>query len=131
MLRRDFASLLAAALSAPAIAAARTPAVQTSASAAGGPSQAAAGFQEVHDVTAYAARFVVNTRYENIPPEVIELGKKSILDGFGLALAGARAESGGICLRYLDTLALGQGESTVIGTSRRTAAQFAALVNGV
>src|ERR1700692_2437861 len=128
MLRRDFGRLLAAALSAPAIAAVRasavqTSAVQTSASAAGGPSQTAAGFPEVHDVTAYAARFVVNTQYENIPPEVIELGKKSILDGFGLALAGARADSGGICLRYLDTLALGRGEATVIGTSRRTAAQ--------
>ena len=131
MLRRDFGRLLAAALSAPAIAAVRASAVQTSASAAGGPSQTAAGFPEVHDVTAYAARFVVNTQYENIPPEVIELGKKSILDGFGLALAGARADSGGICLRYLDTLALGRGEATVIGTSRRTAAQFAALVNGV
>ncbi len=38
----------------------------------------------------------LDTKYDDIPPEVIALGKKSILDGFGLALAGSLAESGPI-----------------------------------
>src|SRR5258706_374635 len=82
-------------------------------------------------LTDYVAKFVVDTAYDAIPPEVVQLGKKSILDGLGLALAGSRAESGPLCLKYLDTLGAPQGRSTVIGTSRKTAPQFAALVNGV
>jgi len=38
-----------------------------------------------------SAEFVWQTKYEDIPGEVIELGKKSILDGLGLALAGSKA----------------------------------------
>ncbi|MEI4878432.1 hypothetical protein, partial [Klebsiella pneumoniae] len=47
-------------------------------------------FPKVSSLTEYVARFVATTKYEEIPPGVIELGKKSILDGLGLALAGSR-----------------------------------------
>ena len=87
-------------------------------------------FPKVEGVTAHVAEFVVNTRYEAIPQNVIELGKKSILDGFGLALAGQRAESGPIMLRYLDSLE-SVGKSTVMGTRRSASPEFAALVNSV
>ena len=46
-------------------------------------------FPKAPGLTKYVAEFIVNTRYEDIPGEVLELGKKSILDGFGLALAGS------------------------------------------
>jgi 2-methylcitrate dehydratase PrpD len=120
--RRDFAKLSIGVLGAAAGKA-------TPAAAAG--SHSAEPFPDIPDLTAYVADFVVNTRYENLPPEVIDLGKKSILDGFGLALAGSRAETAPICLRYLDTVCTGHGASTVIGTSRTTAPQLAALVNGI
>jgi 2-methylcitrate dehydratase PrpD len=127
MLRRDFGKLCIGTLGTAVVAkeaiAAGAPEGQASATAAG-------TFPNVPGLTAYVADFVVNTSYENIPQQVIELGKKSILDGFGLALAGSKAESAPICLRYLDTLST-SGVSTVIGTARTTAPQFAALVNGI
>ncbi|MDP9159238.1 MAG: MmgE/PrpD family protein [Acidobacteriota bacterium] len=91
----------------------------------------AGNFPAAPGLTSYVARFVVETNYEAIPADVIELGKKSILDGFGLALAGSRAQSGPLCLAYLDSLGICQGQSTLIGSSRKTAPQFAAFVNGV
>lgn len=87
-------------------------------------------FPKLQGVTAHLAEFVTRTQYEAIPQEVIELGKKSILDGLGLALAGQQAESGPIMLAYLDSVA-SSGTSTVMGTQRTTSPQFAALVNSV
>ena len=42
------------------------------------------------------AQFVLDTNYDDIPRKVIALGKKSMLDGLGLALAGSVAGSGRI-----------------------------------
>ena len=39
-------------------------------------------------LTGYVADFIASTRFASIPEEVVALGKKSILDGLGLALAG-------------------------------------------
>ncbi len=44
-------------------------------------------FPQVSGLTRYVAEFVLKLKYEDIPSEVIALAKKSILDGFGLALA--------------------------------------------
>ena len=52
-------------------------------------------------VTSYVADFITNTRYPDLPPEVIELAKKSILDGIGLALCGSVAQTGEIVRTYL------------------------------
>lgn len=82
-------------------------------------------------LTAEVADFIAGTRYRDIPGEVIALGKKSILDGLGLALAGSRAASGGIIERYLGELGLGAGPSTVLGTKLKIAPRFAAFANGV
>jgi 2-methylcitrate dehydratase PrpD len=106
--------------------------ISRDATAAETPAHCSSAFPDVHGLTDYVAKFVVNTAYEAIPSEIIELGKKSILDGLGLALAGSRAESGPLCMKYLDTLgAPPQVGSTIIGTSRKAAPQFAALVNGI
>src|ERR1700744_6415491 len=43
-------------------------------------------------VTSYVADFITNTRYTDVPAEVIDLAKKSILDGIGLALCGSVAQ---------------------------------------
>ena len=53
----------------------------------------------------------MNTKYEDIPANVIELGKKTILDGFGLALAGSVSVSGPIIRRYLRTIGLTSGKA--------------------
>src|SRR6266403_2003234 len=61
-------------------------------------------FPKINGLTDYVAKFISTTKYEDIPAEVVELGKKSILDGLGLALAGSKAATGTICRKYLQTL---------------------------
>jgi 2-methylcitrate dehydratase PrpD len=82
-------------------------------------------------VTQRVAEFAVRTRYEDLPAEVIELGKKSILDALGLALVGPLDDSGRIVRAYLEAMKFGNTESSVIGTSLRVPAQFAAFANGI
>jgi 2-methylcitrate dehydratase PrpD len=82
-------------------------------------------------LTRHVAEFVCGTKAEDLPAEVIALGKKSILDGLGLALSGAVAKSGEYVRRHLDELNLGDGPATVVGSSRRIAPRFAAFANGV
>ncbi len=66
-----------------------------------------------------------------MPQDVAELGKKSILDGLGLALSGSVAKSGELVRRHLDEIGLASGPSTVIGSNRKVASRFAAFANGV
>ena len=77
------------------------------------------------------ARFILAAQMGDIPASVIEAGKKSILDGFGLALAGSAAQSGHLVETYLGSLGLGAGPCTVIGTALKVSARFAAFANGV
>ena len=53
------------------------------------------------ELTKYVAEFVVETASADLSAEVIELGKKSILDGFGLALSGSVAKSGELVRQHL------------------------------
>jgi 2-methylcitrate dehydratase PrpD len=90
-----------------------------------------AEFLKVSGLTKYVGTFVTETSYQTIPADVIELGKKSILDGFGLALAGSRAESGPISRKYVEQIGVCNGKATVIGTPTKTSPRFAALLNGI
>jgi 2-methylcitrate dehydratase PrpD len=82
-------------------------------------------------LTGYVAEFIASTRYADIPTEVVALGKKSILDGLGLALAGSVAKSGGIVRRHLQSLGVGEGRASVIGSTLRVPPRFAAFANGI
>ena len=88
-------------------------------------------FPKSAGVTKYVGTFVTQTKYHEIPADVIELGKKSILDGLGLALAGSRAESGAISRRYVEQAGVTGGSATIIGSARKTSPRFAALLNGI
>ncbi|WP_061935696.1 MmgE/PrpD family protein [Aureimonas sp. AU22] len=83
------------------------------------------------ELTKYVAEFVVGARYEDLSAELLAVGKKSILDGFGLALSGSVAKSGELVRQHLDSLGLADGVATVIGGGRRVAPRFAAFANGV
>jgi len=83
MIRREFfknSLLAAAALPARGLLGAAAPAAQAC---------EPAEFPKSPGLTRYVTEFIVNTKYEDIPANVIELGKKTLLDGFGLALAGS------------------------------------------
>jgi len=83
-------------------------------------------------ITDEVAGFVVSTRARDIPKDVAHLGKRSVLDGIGLALAGAASECGHIAKRYLEGLGIASDRgSTVIGTPLRVPARFAAFANGL
>jgi 2-methylcitrate dehydratase PrpD len=62
---------------------------------------------------------------------VVDLGKKSILDGLGLALAGARAENGKIFREYAASIGLPDRGATVMGTKGKLTPRFAAFANGL
>jgi 2-methylcitrate dehydratase PrpD len=83
-------------------------------------------------ITDYVAGFVTATKFSDIPRDVAHLGKRSVLDGIGLALAGAVSQQGRIAQRYVGGLAgIGEYSGTVIGTQLRLPARFAAFANGL
>ncbi len=82
-------------------------------------------------LTHYVAEFVVNTKYADIPENVIEIGRKSILDGLGLALAGSVMKTGDLSRTYLNSLGLADRGATMIGSSMKVSPRFAAFANGV
>jgi 2-methylcitrate dehydratase PrpD len=85
-----------------------------------------------NSLTAYVAEFISGLKPAQIPDEVMRLGKRSILDGIGLALAGNAAESGHLVRSYLKTLGFPSDKgSTVIGTPFRVPVRFAAFANGI
>ncbi len=93
---------------------------------------AAPAKSQVSAVTDYVAGFVTATQSRDIPKDVAHLGKRSVLDGLGLALAGAASECGDIARRYLTQLGIANDKgSTVIGSSLRLPARFAAFANGL
>lgn len=81
-------------------------------------------------LTREVAQFILATSQSELNADLIAIGKKSILDGFGLALSGSIAESGRIVQRYLRDQNL-KGNATVIGTSMKVPERFAAFANGV
>ena len=81
--------------------------------------------------TRYVVEFVRWTTYSDLPEEVIALGKKSILDGLGLALSGSVAKSGELVRRYFQALRMAGGPATVIGSRLKVAPRFAAFANGI
>src|SRR5690349_8998549 len=87
------------------------------ASALTGPDQTCKemSFPKVEKLTARVAEFVVSTQLSDIPQETIELGKKSILDGLGLALSGSKAETAGLIEQYIKSLGCGSGGAAFLG----------------
>lgn len=81
-------------------------------------------------LTREIGEFVTKIDYEDLPQEVLDLGKKSILDGLGLALSGSVAGSGRLVQEYLTSQNL-HGEATVIGSALKVPPRFAAFANGI
>src|SRR5487761_1423528 len=82
-------------------------------------------------LTAKVSRFISGTPLDAVPPEAILLAKHSILDGFGLAVAGARTEGVAIAAAEVASYGCQAGTSTVLGRSTVLPARFAAFLNGM
>jgi 2-methylcitrate dehydratase PrpD len=81
-------------------------------------------------LTREVGEFIVQTPFDALSNELLELGRKSILDGLGLALSGSIAGSGRIVQDYLSAQGF-TGVSSVIGTELRVPPRFAAFANGI
>jgi 2-methylcitrate dehydratase PrpD len=82
-------------------------------------------------LTAKVSRFVTGTPLDAVPSEVIWRAKHSILDGFGLAVAGARTEGVAIAAAEVASYDCQAGTSTVLGRGTVLPARFAAFLNGM
>jgi 2-methylcitrate dehydratase PrpD len=81
-------------------------------------------------LTAEIADFASRLQFDDIPADVIARGKRSLLDGLGTGLAGARAEGSVLLRRYLGQYSNKSSGATVIGSALRLPAPLAALANG-
>jgi 2-methylcitrate dehydratase PrpD len=100
------------------------------ATAAAKPACAEPPFPQSPGLTNYVCEFVVQTKAEDIPETVQLLAKKSLLDGFGLALAGSVSVLAPIARKYIQSQS-SKGPATVIGTSMKLPPRFAAFLNGL
>ena len=81
-------------------------------------------------LTEYVADFAHALEHEGIPQSIREKAIEHILDGYGLALSGHAEEGHHILRRYAERVSC-TGEVRVLGTSIRSSAEVAALVNGL
>ena len=79
--------------------------------------------------TEMVAKWVVETTYEDIPPDAIRVANESCFDLVGVILAGSTQQVGEIIRGYAGELG-GTAEATILASGERTSAQNAALVNG-
>ena len=82
-------------------------------------------------LTAKVSRFVSGTPLDAVLPEAVLRAKHSILDGFGLAVAGARTEGVAIATAEVASYDCQAGTSTVLGRGTILPARFAAFLNGM
>ena len=83
-------------------------------------------------ITDYVAGFVLAAKSAAIPKDVAHLGKRSVLDGIGLALAGAASECGHIARKYLEGLGIATDRGAPRSGRRcKLPARFAAFANGL
>src|SRR5438093_2285617 len=94
------------------------------------PQEGGQQFPNVPGLTKYVSEFIVHTKYQDIPEAVLALGRKSILDGFGLALAGSVSPMGPLSRQYVEKFAVTGAKAGVIGTGMKLRTRFAALANG-
>ena len=81
------------------------------------------------NATETVARFIANTRYENIPRPVLDATRTIILDGVANVLAGSTQPVLEHIRRYVERLG-GRPECTVVGSPLRTNSPLAAFANG-
>lgn len=80
------------------------------------------------DATFLFAKNFVKTRYEDLPPEVVEVTKKQVLDLLGVGIRGF-SMAGAKELRELILDWGGKEEATIMGTTKKVPAPNAAHVN--
>jgi 2-methylcitrate dehydratase PrpD len=81
-------------------------------------------------ITQEVANFIAKARYSDLPVQAVTLARGFILDGLGVALAGATDECARIVQAQIRQMS-GKPEASILGTGLRAPAAKAALANGV
>lgn len=81
-------------------------------------------------VTAAVAAFAAETRFEDLPAEVVRQVKRCLLDYLGLVIGSADQPAVAHALEAVQLLG-GSPQARVLGSAVRTSAHHAALVNGI
>src|SRR5512144_1388206 len=79
--------------------------------------------------TEQIARFVVETKYENLPPTAGEKAKRTALDCLGAALAGVAEPVSQTIAAYVKKVS-GPAHASLFGADIKVSAADAALANG-
>jgi 2-methylcitrate dehydratase PrpD len=127
--RKEFFDLAArgaaGAVAVPALASAAVPDAAT-----GAAQSARSGKAPTKGVTQQVVTFITTARFETMPENVVTAGKRCLVDGFGVVLAGATTPGSQIVREYVKSTA-GKREASVLGPGRiKAPAELAALVNG-
>ena len=82
------------------------------------------------DISNRLSEFAAGLRYEDIPPHVIEVEKRSILDNIAIISGGAGGDGCRQCLEFAEEASAGgKGEAAVLGAGKKLPAIWAAFVN--
>ena len=74
------------------------------------------------------AKFIVNTDFDSLPPDVVRIAKERIADVVGAGLSGSKTQAAKI-VDYVTEVAPA-GKATIWGTGKTAAPEYAALANG-
>jgi 2-methylcitrate dehydratase PrpD len=86
--------------------------------------------QSENDSTAILAEFASDTAYESLPPNVVELSKRVLLDTIGVMLAATTLEKAVLPIIKLVQEGGGKEESSLIGFGGKVPCWNAAFANG-
>jgi 2-methylcitrate dehydratase len=75
------------------------------------------------------ARYTLDTRFEDIPEDVLRQTRYLVLDTLGCAIGGFRSDAAQALLQYVNETTSAE-EATIYGTGIKTSCLNAALVNG-
>jgi 2-methylcitrate dehydratase PrpD len=81
-------------------------------------------------LTRTVSRFVVDTTLASVPQGVAHLAKRSILDGIGLAVAGAQSAVHRIARAHIEDAGC-SSQATLLGTGVRSSERYGAFANGL
>lgn len=84
---------------------------------------------EVGDVLSGLAKFASQTRYEDLPSDVVHETKRMLLDCVGVALAAQAVDKGRMCTQLSQRLG-GAAQASILGARGKVSASNAALANG-
>ena len=79
-------------------------------------------------LTREIAEFIVAQDFESIPPEVITMAKRCVIDSAAVMLAGSTTDCGSIIREYIGAVG-GKGEASVLGSRLKAQAHLATLAN--